>query len=234
MEFSKPRVNASKLPSHRGRNVCLLGKVKNVANDGNSFTLTTSDSQDVRVVLQEPVNEYVAGLTEVHGQVDGQNNILCQNYIVFPSETSDNFASPSISGKGAVNEYDTVPCLRLSKWPKLADSWKSRGPYSERYTFNSKWKEALVNVVPLFLVPTGNPMSRNKQEQFRLSFSMVEIKCFDQLTAKMRTNYGIAKYAFKQLFCSESYDLLSSYHIKPFSFGLLKSLVLMTGTIFHQ
>ncbi|XP_063413692.1 replication protein A 14 kDa subunit-like [Mytilus trossulus] len=98
MEFSKPRVNASKLPSHRGRNVCLLGKVKNVANDGNSFTLTTSDNQDVRVVLQEPVNEYVAGLTEVHGQVDGQNNILCQNYIVFPSETSDNF------DMGAYNE----------------------------------------------------------------------------------------------------------------------------------
>lgn len=153
-----------------------------------------------------------------------KENVVNASHFEFSRDKSVSIASPSISGKGAVNEYDTVPCLRLSKWPKLADSWKSRGPYSERYTFNSKWKEALVNVVPLFLVPTGNPMSRNKQEQFRLSFSMVEIKCFDQLTAKMRTNYGIAKYAFKQLFCSESYDLLSSYHIKTIFLWIVEEL----------
>ena len=38
------------------------------------------------------LNDYVGGLTEVHGQVDGQNNILCNNYIVFPKETSDSFS----------------------------------------------------------------------------------------------------------------------------------------------
>ncbi|CAG2253502.1 unnamed protein product [Mytilus edulis] len=157
-------------------------------------------------------------------RVESQTRILSPGKVTDVDYMFELDASPSISGKGAVNEYDTVPCLRLSKWPKLADSWKSRGPYSERYTFNSKWKEALVNVVPLFLVPTGNPLSRNKQEQFRLSFSMVEIKCFDQLTAKMRTNYGIAKYAFKQLFCSESYDLLSSYHIKTIFLWIVEEL----------
>jgi hypothetical protein len=42
------------------------------------------------------INDYVGGLTEVHGQVDGQNNILCNNYIVFPKEavmhTADYFS----------------------------------------------------------------------------------------------------------------------------------------------
>ena len=39
------------------------------------------------------INDYVGGLTEVHGQVDGQNNILCNNYIVFPKEASDSFGT---------------------------------------------------------------------------------------------------------------------------------------------
>ncbi|CAC5359887.1 unnamed protein product [Mytilus coruscus] len=153
-----------------------------------------------------------------------KENVVNASHFEFSRDKSVSVASPSISGKGAVNEYDTVPCLRLSKWPKLAESWISRGPYSKRYTFSSKWKESLVNVVPLFLVPTGNPLSRNKHEQFRLSFSMVEIKCFNQLTAKMRTNYGISKYAFKRLFCSESCDILSSYHIKTIFLWIVEEL----------
>ena len=39
------------------------------------------------------LNDYVGGLAEVHGQVDGQNNILCNNYIVFPKEASDSFGT---------------------------------------------------------------------------------------------------------------------------------------------
>ncbi|KAH3795888.1 replication protein A 14 kDa subunit-like [Dreissena polymorpha] len=86
------RVNAAMLPNLQGRNVCILGMAKEVSNDGKMFTLTTSDGKDVRVQMQEPLNEYVSGLTEVHGQVGNRNTIQCQNYIVFPEEVSQNFS----------------------------------------------------------------------------------------------------------------------------------------------
>ncbi|KAK3108858.1 hypothetical protein FSP39_017395 [Pinctada imbricata] len=62
-----------------------------VDGNGTSFTLTTSDGRDVRIHLQEPLNEYVSGLTEVTGDVTQQNTIQCQHYITFPQETTDTF-----------------------------------------------------------------------------------------------------------------------------------------------
>lgn len=46
------------------------------------------------------LGEYVSGLTEVHGNVDAQNNINCQSYIAFPKEISDTFGK-SFFIKGA-------------------------------------------------------------------------------------------------------------------------------------
>lgn len=91
MELVTARVNASMLPSYQGKNVCLLGMAKDVDSNGASFTLTACDGKDVKVYMQEPLNEYVAGLTEVHGKVDGRNNIQCVNYITFPETASQTF-----------------------------------------------------------------------------------------------------------------------------------------------
>ncbi|XP_052800027.1 uncharacterized protein LOC128231358 isoform X2 [Mya arenaria] len=91
-EHQTTRVNAAMLPSYQGRNVCLMGMAKDVDTNGTSFTLTTSDGKDVRIQMQEPLSEYVAGLTEVHGQVDGRNSIQCQNYISFSDENSQSFS----------------------------------------------------------------------------------------------------------------------------------------------
>ncbi|KAK3588045.1 hypothetical protein CHS0354_012091 [Potamilus streckersoni] len=90
-DFIKPRINFSMLTKYRGREVCVLGIGKQVDNNGTSFILSTSDNQEVKVIMQEPLNEYVSGLTEVHGQVDQRNQIICHNYINFPKEVSDNF-----------------------------------------------------------------------------------------------------------------------------------------------
>ncbi|XP_062585556.1 replication protein A 14 kDa subunit-like [Saccostrea cucullata] len=90
-DFSKPRVNGKMLSSFQGRCVCVLGNAKDVDSNGTAFTLSTSDGQDIRIIMQEPLGEYVSGLTEVHGNVDAQNNIHCQNYIAFPKEISDTF-----------------------------------------------------------------------------------------------------------------------------------------------
>ncbi|XP_033762091.1 uncharacterized protein LOC117343727 [Pecten maximus] len=89
--MDKPRVNGSMLPSYQGRAVCVLGMAKDVDQNGQAFTLTTSDGQDIRISMQEPLSEYVAGLTEVEGQVQSNNAIACQNYITFPQDTSEAF-----------------------------------------------------------------------------------------------------------------------------------------------
>ncbi|XP_060596433.1 uncharacterized protein LOC132750460 [Ruditapes philippinarum] len=90
-EFQKLRVNASMLPSFQGKEVAVLGMAKDVDSNGTSFTLTTCDGSDIRILMQEPLSEYVSGLTEVQGQVDGRNNIQCSKYITFPDEVSDKF-----------------------------------------------------------------------------------------------------------------------------------------------
>ncbi|PFX13740.1 Protein MB21D2 [Stylophora pistillata] len=119
--------------------------------------------------------------------------------------------SPSISGQGAMNEYDGVPCLKLASWPREALSWIHRQNRSDAI-FQNEWKSEVVKNIPLFLVPTGNPTSKEQDMQFRLSFSMVEIACFKKMTAPMRKLYGIVKYVFKTLFHESG--LLSSYHLK--------------------
>ncbi|XP_076461169.1 replication protein A 14 kDa subunit-like [Babylonia areolata] len=87
---ARPRVNASTMPTYQGKHVCLLGKAKDVDNSGMYFTLTTSDEQDVRINMSVPLNEYVSGLVEVHGKVQG-SSIACDNYVLFSEEAASSF-----------------------------------------------------------------------------------------------------------------------------------------------
>ncbi|XP_052097286.1 uncharacterized protein LOC127732245 [Mytilus californianus] len=153
-----------------------------------------------------------------------KENVVKASHFDFEKDKKVSATCPSVAGKGVINEYDTVPCLRLKKWPCIASTWNQRGPVLEKFVINSKWKDTIVNSIPLFLVSTGNPLSSNKDKEFRLSFSMAEISCFDRLTQKMRTNYGIAKYVYKRLFSEENYDLLSSYHLKTIFLHMVEEL----------
>lgn len=127
------------------------------------------------------------------------------------NEALSSTISPSISGQGALNEYDGVPCLKLSGWPQVATKWKDRQSGSD-VLFDRAWKSKITQSVPLFLVPAGNPTAEDQHTQFRLSFSMVEIACFERLISPMRKMFGIVKYVFKTMFPEN--NLLSSYHIK--------------------
>lgn len=153
-----------------------------------------------------------------------KDNVVKASHFDFTKDKKAPTTCPSVAGKGIINEYDTVPCLRLKKWPSIASTWNQRGPVLEKFVINSKWKDTIVNTVPLFLVPTGNPLSSNTDKEFRLSFSMAEISCFDRLTQKMRTNYGIAKYVYQQLFPEANCNLLSSYHIKTIFLHMVEDL----------
>uniref|UniRef100_A0A0B6ZMJ7 Replication protein A 14 kDa subunit n=1 Tax=Arion vulgaris TaxID=1028688 RepID=A0A0B6ZMJ7_9EUPU len=90
-DLTKPRVNASLLPNFHGKHVCLLGSAKNVDNSGHYFTLVASDNQDVRIQMQEPLNQRVTGLVEVHGTVISRNSVRCENLVVFSDEASQKF-----------------------------------------------------------------------------------------------------------------------------------------------
>merc|ERR1711860_42653 len=86
----KPRINGEMLGQNQGTVVCLLGTASEPDNSGTSFKLKTCDDHTVTVRLQEPLQEYVQGLTEVHGEIQGKE-ILAQSYVVFPPEVSQNF-----------------------------------------------------------------------------------------------------------------------------------------------
>lgn len=45
----------------------------------------------VTVHMERPLDEPVSGLIEIHGTVQGRGQILCNNYIPFPPEMSENF-----------------------------------------------------------------------------------------------------------------------------------------------
>ncbi|XP_072028956.1 replication protein A 14 kDa subunit-like [Amphiura filiformis] len=82
MDQPKPRVNGSMLPKYQGQCVCLLGTVKNIDGNGQSFVMTLSDGVDVDVFVQDPLQDMIEGLTEVVGEVGADaRQIQCQHYI---------------------------------------------------------------------------------------------------------------------------------------------------------
>ena len=135
-------------------------------------------------------------------------------------ETTKSATSPSIPGQGAVNEYDVVPCLRLKNWPASCEMWKERVSENDICILNRKWRQDVFLGVPLFLVPTGNPMSAEREQEFRLSFSQPEIKCFEQITTNVRKYYGLGKYLFKTMLAEG--DFIDSYHVKTILFWMVE------------
>lgn len=183
-----------------------------------------------RIYVSEAYKSYLEG-HEMYGKIFAEAMSFDQTenaFLLIPGKFKENVVqncgldytrnevlpstiSPSISGQGAMNEYDGVPCLKLVSWPREALGWIHRQNRSD-VGFQNEWKSQVVENIPLFLVPTGNPMSKEQNMQFRLSFSMVEIACFQQMASPMRKMYGIVKYVFKALF--HDINLLSSYHLK--------------------
>ena len=111
--------------------------------------------------------------------------------------------SPAVSGEGALNPYDIVPCLRLKLWPTFM-----RKKVLEMYCFSEDDGTPL----PLFVVPTGNALSQSRDLEWRFSFAVLEIEIFKQLKAHQRRLYGLAKYVFKVIF--EELEIIQSYHLK--------------------
>ncbi|XP_062603606.1 uncharacterized protein LOC134265414, partial [Saccostrea cucullata] len=126
--------------------------------------------------------------------------------------------SPSVPGQGAVNVYDIVPCLRISQWPPSVRKW-TEDNCSDQKALNKTFRSNIAKTESLFVVPAGNPTSQEKDLEFRLSFSLLEVKCFEELSSYARKLYGLVKYVFKTKL--ECIDLLDSYHIKSLYFDMI-------------
>ncbi|CAH1789274.1 unnamed protein product [Owenia fusiformis] len=85
----KPRVNASMLPNHQGRTVCIIGVAHEIS--GSSFKLKTSDDQVIMIDVGQPIQDYIDGLVEVQGMVTETNSINCENYVIFSPEATSSF-----------------------------------------------------------------------------------------------------------------------------------------------
>lgn len=110
---------------------------------------------------------------------------------------SQKSSSPSISGLGAKNETDAVPCLKLTDWTKEAELWVIREPTNELLCRD--WKQTIRKTVSLYIVPTGNRSSQKCDLEWRLSFVFVEKNCFDRIdkcNPRIRRLFGLAKFVF--------------------------------------
>ncbi|XP_046391338.1 uncharacterized protein LOC124159519 [Ischnura elegans] len=85
------RISGSLLPRHSGQKVIILGKVCNRDPNGMSFDMISSDNTTVTVKLDEPLQEPVEGIVEVHGVGMGRNVVKSENYLTFPPEVTNNF-----------------------------------------------------------------------------------------------------------------------------------------------
>jgi len=90
-----------------------------VDRNGLSFQLTSSDNQNIVVHLQEPLQELVHGLVEVHGSVTGGSEVTCYDYILFSDEMSQTFDMESY------NKAITM-MQKFAEWPVANQWWGSK------------------------------------------------------------------------------------------------------------
>lgn len=64
-----------------------------------------------------------------------------------------------------MNEYDIVPCLRISKWPQRVNKRAYDASVLTRQV-----RSKMVNGEPLFVVPAGDSCSLEKEQQFVQTF----------------------------------------------------------------
>lgn len=145
-------------------------------------------------------------------------NVLSVSGFQYIRRETHSSMCPSVPGKGVINEYDVVPCLKLKQWPGKSLSWIHRGKH--KTVFERSWRMTVYNKIPVFLIPTGEPKSYFQDREFRASFSMVEIECFKTLPISIRRLFGLAKYIFGRIL--SSVDLLSWFHVKYLLFWMVE------------
>ena len=117
---------------------------------------------------------------------------------------------------GNTNEVDHVPYLSCSSWPPIAKSWIDR-----KRPFNWPSKEIIQIIVSkgCRIVHKPHELSKDKESEFRFSFSEAERILFGTFTCDQRKCFvafkAFMKYSICKLEYETKYDInLSSYCLK--------------------
>ncbi|KAG7173246.1 uncharacterized protein LOC121860752 [Homarus americanus] len=110
-EELRMRVNGCTLARNNGRPVILLARVETVDSSRLSMNVTASDKVLIQVVLQQPLQENVEGVVEIHGTAKGRQ-VLANECITFPVEYTENFDMENYNY--AINYMNSV----------VGNSWK--------------------------------------------------------------------------------------------------------------
>ena len=146
-----------------------------------------------------------------------RDNVMNQSGFDYKRNVNISKKSPSVPGKGAINKYDAVPCLRVQSWPRKTSAWMEEG-----YMFDNEWKKRIISDnTAVFLVPTGNPDSARCDDEFRLSFSIPEIECFNKINDYIRKLFGLTKFVFQSLFATTG--VLKWFHVKHLLLNMVHS-----------
>ncbi|XP_045595319.1 replication protein A 14 kDa subunit [Procambarus clarkii] len=87
---ARTRVNGALLAQYNSRPVVLMGEVDKVDPSGRMVTVRASDGQPVQVRFQQPLQEILEGVVEIHGVAEGRQ-LVCKSYITFPLDDAKNF-----------------------------------------------------------------------------------------------------------------------------------------------
>ncbi|XP_061192744.1 uncharacterized protein LOC133200946 [Saccostrea echinata] len=126
---------------------------------------------------------------------------------------------PCGNGNVMGKEFDFAYCLASDLWPPSASSWIDRCiTWPPTHVLND-----IVNN-GCHLVPIGHPLGLHQSEEWRISFSLAELKLVCAMNHCQFLTYGLLKVFLKEAINqSEDTDkLLCSYHMKTTLFWVIQ------------
>ncbi|XP_078320208.1 uncharacterized protein LOC144621267 [Crassostrea virginica] len=128
---------------------------------------------------------------------------------------------PCESGKvPGGREYDLVNCFACDFWPPSASSWINRCHFWPH-------REVVNEIVRngCHFIPIGHPLGLHEHEEWRISFSLAELKLVYTMNHCQFLTYGLLKIFLKEVIDKQSEEtntLLCSYHIKTVIFWVIQ------------
>ncbi|XP_017886430.1 uncharacterized protein LOC108628773 [Ceratina calcarata] len=89
--IKKPRITSQLTNKYIGKEVILLGTVRNKSSNGKNLEILSTDGGAINVTIPEPIDGNVEGYIEVHGILQSRTTMNCSRYIIFPPEISNEF-----------------------------------------------------------------------------------------------------------------------------------------------
>ncbi|XP_062568672.1 uncharacterized protein LOC134230834 [Saccostrea cucullata] len=161
-------------------------------------------------------------------RINGKVYISSSKYrrIACPLGVPKNFTEhgPCQSGYLGDKEYDFALCFECKFWPPSASSWIDRCQI---------WPQShiLHNIVKngCHLVAIGHKLGKHADDEWRISFSLAELKLVYSMNHCQFLTYGLLKIFLKEIIHSALGDqdkLLCSYHMKTSVFWVIQQNII--------